>query len=109
MNDLSKTPEDDSTNDAAADRAAEDFIQSLIPAIEEQLLAPETSFVQANLLRLSMKGHDEDEIKKMMALCLADESNQMFVEEREFDLKRYAKLLELLPELPGEEDIQEED
>ena len=36
----------------------------------------------------------------MIALCLADESNRMFIDKRGFDIKRYQELLEELPELP---------
>ena len=37
----------------------------------------------------------------MISLCLADESECMVDEDREFDIARYRTLLALLPKLPG--------
>lgn len=80
-----------------------DLISSLIPAIEQQLNSPETPFVRITLDRLT--SHDEiplEEAMQMMALCLADESNRMFIDQRNFDIARYQSLLDGLPELPVE-------
>lgn len=83
----------------------EDLVTSLVPAVEQQLQSDETPFVKHTLNRLlksSVEGEqiDEDEAKMMLALCLADETNRMFIDKRDFDLARYKDLLNALPELP---------
>lgn len=78
-----------------------DLVTSLIPAIKQQLDSPETPFVKDTYNRiLKLEEVDEDEALKMLALCLADESNRMFLDKRGFDIKRYRQLLSELPELP---------
>lgn len=78
-----------------------DLIQSLIPAIIQQLESPDTPFVKATYNRIiKLDDVDQDEAHKMLALCLADESNRMFIDKRDFDIKRYQQLLDTLPELP---------
>lgn len=78
-----------------------DLIQSLIPAIIQQLESPDTPFVKATYNRIiKLDDVDQDEAHKMLALCLADESNRMFIDKRDFDIKRYQQLLDALPELP---------
>ena len=80
----------------------EDGIEQLIPAVEQQLSSPETPYVQETYQRLIQEPQiDEHEAKLMIALCLADESEGMVEEEREFDIGRYQTLLSLLPKLPG--------
>lgn len=83
----------------------EDLVTSLVPAVEQQLKSDETPFVKHTLNRLlksSVEGEqiDEDEAKMMLALCLADETNRMLIDKRDFDLARYKDLLNALPELP---------
>ena len=82
-----------------------DLVTSLIPAVEEQLTSRETTYVRKTyqrLLKLDDEGEEIDEelAKKMIALCLADESNRMFIDKRNFDELRYQELLNALPELP---------
>ena len=80
----------------------EDGIEQLIPAVEQQLSSPETPYVRDAYQRLLQDpGIDEYEAKLMIALCLADESESMVEEERDFDIDRYQTLLSLLPKLPG--------
>ncbi|GAA5495224.1 hypothetical protein SAMN02745181_3516 [Rubritalea squalenifaciens DSM 18772] len=78
-----------------------DLVASLIPAIEQQLESPETPFVKKTYERL-MKDEetDEEDVLYMMAICLADESNRMFIDKRDFDIARYKELLDALPEIP---------
>lgn len=78
-----------------------DLVNSLIPAVEQQLKSPDTPFVKANYERLRNNHEEsEDNALHMIALCLADESNRMFIDKRSFDIKRYQQLLETLPTLP---------
>jgi len=77
-----------------------EIIEQLIPAVEEQLTSKETPFVKKHFKRLLELGESEHEAKKMIALCLTDEANRLFIEQREFDTKRYQSMLENLPELP---------
>jgi hypothetical protein len=77
-----------------------EIVVQLIPAIEQQMTSKDTPFVKKHFERLLGLGESEHEAKKMMALCLADESNRLYIEGRDFDLKRYQSLLEALPELP---------
>lgn len=80
----------------------DDLVKNLVPAVEQQLESEQTPFVKLALERLieSDEEIDTDEAKMMIALCLADESNRMFIDKRDFDLARYKELLDALPELP---------
>lgn len=78
----------------------DNIVKNLVPAVEQQLESEQTPFVKHVFNRLVKAGEVEEEAKMMIALCLADESNRMFIDKRDFDLARYQKLLEALPELP---------
>lgn len=76
-----------------------DLVSSLIPAVEQQLESADTPFVKAAYQRLiALDDISEDDAQHMIALCLADESNRMFIDKRNFDLNRYKELLEGLPD-----------
>ena len=76
----------------------ESLIESLLPAIEQQLESADTPYVKAVFIRLVEKEDvSPDQAKEMLALCLADESNRMFIDQRDFDVKRYQELLAALP------------
>jgi hypothetical protein len=77
----------------------ENLIESLLPAVEQQLESSETPYVKQTFTRLVEKESlTPDEAKELIALCLADESNRMFIDKRDFDIIRYQKLLDSLPE-----------
>ncbi len=78
----------------------EELSDKLLPAVEEQLNSPQTPFVKEHFDRLVESGEEEQEAKKMIALCLVDEVAQMQKETREFDLARYEQMLQFLPILP---------
>ena len=78
----------------------DDLVKNLVPAVREQLESPDTRFVKKAMERLLADGEESSEAEMMIALCLADESNRMFIDKRDFDLKRYQELLDALPELP---------
>lgn len=78
-----------------------DLITSLTPAIKEQLSSKDTPYVRKAFQRLiKLDDIDDAEAIKMLALCLADESNRMFIDKRNFDELRYQMLLNALPDLP---------
>lgn len=78
----------------------ENLVENLIPAVEQQLESGATTYVKATYDRLLKDGEESDEAKMLIALCLADESNRMFIDKRDFDVARYQELLNALPEVP---------
>lgn len=81
----------------------ESLIESLLPAIEQQLESPDTPYVKSTFVRLVEKAEFSPiEAKEMIAVSLADESNRMFIDKRDFDVARYQALLEALPEFEEE-------
>ena len=80
------------------------LIESLLPAIEQQLESTATPYVKTTFVRLTEKEQlSPNDAKEMIALCLADESNRMFIDKRDFDEKRYQELLADLPDDSQEE------
>lgn len=76
----------------------ESLIESLLPAVDQQLESPETPYVKKTFTRLvEQESLSPDEAKELIAICLADESNRMYIDKRDFDIKRYQELLESLP------------
>mgnify|MGYP001101356737 FL=1 len=76
----------------------ENLIESLLPAVVQQLESPDTPYVKKTFTRLVEKeALSPDEAKELIALCLADESNSMFIDKRDFDVARYQQLLAGLP------------
>ncbi len=81
----------------------ENLIESLLPAVEQQLESPQTPYVKKTFTRLVEKEEiSPDEAKELIALCLADETNRMYIDKRDFDVQRYQQLLEGLPGEPKE-------
>ena len=76
----------------------ENLIESLLPAVEQQLESPDTPYVKKTFTRLvEQEALSPEEAKELLALCLADESNRMFIDKRDFDVARYQQLLAGLP------------
>ena len=76
----------------------ESLIESLLPAVDQQLDSEQTPYVKATFTRLVEKEQiSPDEAKELIAVCLADESNRMYIDKRDFDVTRYQQLLEGLP------------
>ena len=76
------------------------LIESLLPAVEQQMASEQTPYVKTTFTRLVEKEQiSPDEAKELIALCLADESNRMYIDKRDFDVIRYQQLLE---DLSGE-------
>ncbi len=83
----------------------ENLVESLLPAVEQQLDSPQTPYVAETFVRLVEKEQlTPDDAKGMIALCLADESNRMFIDNRDFDVERYQELLKGLPGEPESSD-----
>ncbi len=78
----------------------ENFVEKLVPAVEQQLESNDTRYVKTTFDRLVTNGEVAEEAKMLIALCLADESNRMFIDKRDFDVDRYQELLNALPEVP---------
>ena len=71
------------------------LIESLLPAVEQQLESSQTPYVKTTFTRLIKKESlSPDKAKSLIALALADESNRMFIDKRDFDVKRYQELLD---------------
>jgi len=76
----------------------ESLIESLLPAVDQQLDSEQTPYVKATFTRLVEKEQiSPDEARELIAVCLADESNRMYIDKRDFDVARYQQLLEGLP------------
>lgn len=76
----------------------ESLIESLLPAVDQQLESPQTPYVRSTFNRLVEKQQlSPDQARELIALCLADESNRMYVDKRDFDVTRYQQLLDALP------------
>ena len=64
-------------------------LEMLMPAVEQQLTSPDTPYVKEAYERiLTEPDIDENEARKMIALCLADEMERMSEEERDFNVSR---------------------
>ena len=81
----------------------EEMIETLIPAVREQLESPDTVYVKNCLERLMGREKlSEREALELMAQALAITVNAMVVAGRPFDSGRYQALLKDLPTLPDE-------
>ncbi len=76
----------------------ESLIESLLPAVDQQLESEQTPYVKSTFIRLvEQERLSPDKARQLIAICLADESNRMYVDKRDFDVARYQQLLETLP------------
>jgi len=81
----------------------EEMIETLVPAVREQLESPDTAYVKNCLERLTGREKlGEQEALELMAQALAITINAMVVGGRSFDSEKYKALLKDLPALPGE-------
>lgn len=81
----------------------DEMIEELVPAVREQMEAPETAYVKACLERLTGREKlEEQEALELMAQALAVAINEMVVGGRPFDSGKYKALLQDLPLLPDE-------
>ena len=81
----------------------EEMIETLVPAVQEQLESPDTAYVKNCLERLTGREKlGEQEALELMAQALAITINAMVVGGRSFDSEKYKALLKDLPALPDE-------
>lgn len=81
----------------------DEMIETLVPAVREQLEAPDTAYVKACLERLTgQEKLEEQDALELMAQALAITINEMVVGGHPFDSGRYKALLKDLPALPDE-------
>ena len=79
----------------------DEMIEDLLPAVQEQLSAPETAYVKGCLERLTGKEKlEEQEALELIAQAVV--INEMVVGGRPFDSEKYRSLLKDLPLLPDE-------
>jgi len=71
----------------------EDLLRDLLLAIEQQLDSPQTPYVRQALVRLLGLGVPEAEAKTRIALCLAEEMDNILRDRRLFDEKAYRAAL----------------
>ena len=82
----------------------ESLIESLLPAVQQQIESKDTPYVKKTFTRLiGEEQMTEDEAMAAIALCLADESNRMYIDKRNFDEARYQELLESITASADEE------
>ena len=80
----------------------EEMIETLVPAVREQLESPDTAYVKNCLERLTGREKlGEQEALELMAQALAITINAMVV-GGSFDSEKYKALLKDLPALPDE-------
>ena len=81
----------------------EEMIETLVPAVREQLESQDTAYVKNCLERLTGREKlGEQEALELMAQALAITINAMVVGGRSFDSEKYKALLKDLPALPDE-------
>ncbi len=81
----------------------EEMIETLVPAVREQLESPDTVYVKGCMERLTGREKmGEQEALELIAQALAIAINEMVVGGRPFNPGRYKALLKDLPALPDE-------
>ena len=81
----------------------DDLIETSLPAVEEQLVSPQTPYVKAAYDALTGKhGLEPQTAKELIAQALAIVLNSMLLDGRPFDTNQYKQLLSALPALPDE-------
>jgi hypothetical protein len=80
----------------------DELLSHLLAAVGQQLGSPQTRYVAQTYQRLRELGIDEVEAKTQIALCLAQEMDQILRSKRPFDEAAYRELLAGLP-FPEEE------
>lgn len=77
--------------------------QLLLDVVDNQLRANDPQETRATYARLIREGHSSDEAKRLIALVLVVEMNEMLRLNRTFDEAGYVAALRNLPTLPYDE------
>lgn len=75
----------------------DELLANLIAAVEQQLLSPQTRYVNQAHQRLLKLGLPDAEAKSQIALCLGEEMDNILRTKRPFDEKAYREALTQLP------------
>ena len=76
------------------------FVQDLLAAVEQQLVAPQTRYVAKTFERLTAKGMSISDAKERIAAILGEETDAMYRRKSGFDEKSYREKLAAID--PGE-------
>ncbi|MBC8126727.1 MAG: hypothetical protein H8M99_06235 [Gloeobacteraceae cyanobacterium ES-bin-144] len=76
---------------------SDDLLPDLLAAVEQQLVSPQTQYVVKTYQRLLKRGIEEAEAKSQIALCLAEEMENVMRRKRSFNEKSYRAALDELP------------
>ncbi|RXJ73238.1 hypothetical protein CS022_10875 [Veronia nyctiphanis] len=79
--------------------------EELVEIVENQLTDNNPKKVTETLMRLRMTGHSREEAIEFMACALMIEVYDVVKNDAEFNLKRYEEHLDMLPEMPWQEDL----
>ena len=73
---------------------------AIMEAVENQLRDQDPPETSKTYDRLMASGHSDQEAKRLIAVALVTEMNDMMNKKRIFNLERYIRLLGNLPKLP---------
>ena len=76
---------------------------AMLEAVENQLRDDDPPETKLTYERLLGEGFSSEEVKEMIAIVLIIEMSEMFKGDDTFNVNRFVKMLELLPQIPGEE------
>lgn len=73
---------------------------NLLQMVDQQLRTQDPPETRRTWRRLQAAGFSADEAREMIASVVWDEMRSMSEEDRPFDRRRFARLLDRLPDLP---------
>lgn len=82
---------------------------TMFEVVDNQVRDGKPPATKQTLQRLMAAGHSRDEARNLIAAVLLSEMNDMLRRQRYFDETRYAAALSRLPELPGDDEDDEQE
>lgn len=79
--------------------------EAIIEVVENQINGNNPPRVKETLMRLMLQGIERDEALKFIACALCVEMVSVLNEQKPFNEERYNKNLDLLPEMPWEDEL----
>lgn len=76
--------------------------QQFSEIVQRQLADNDPPFVRTTLDRLIQLGFAEEMATQMIAACAAQEMYAVILDNADFNLERYQKMLDQLPDLPAD-------